>query len=190
MKTLVISLRIFFFFTLLTGIAYPLLVTGIVQTLVPAKANGSIIISGNNMTGSLLIGQQFDSARYFSSRPSAVAYNPLPSGGSNFGLTSEKLRTMVADRKKAFIALNHLDRLADVPAEMLFSSASGLDPHISPRAALMQADRISEIRRFTGVQRNKLLQCISQLTENPQYFCFGEERINVLLLNLEIDKIR
>ncbi|MEI6682261.1 MAG: potassium-transporting ATPase subunit KdpC [Bacteroidota bacterium] len=190
MKTLLISLRIFLFFTILTGIIYPLLVTGIAQSVFPAKANGSIIRAGTKETGSILIGQQFDSAGYFSSRPSAVAYNPLPSGGSNYGLTSEKLRILVAERKRAFIAMNHLDNLAAVPAEMLFSSASGLDPHISPLAALMQADRVSEARQFNGAQRQKLLQCIGQLTEHRQYLCFGEERINVLLLNLEIDKIR
>ena len=166
------------------------MVTGIVQVLFPVKANGSIIMTGTKKSGSLLIGQQFDSARYFSSRPSAVAYNPLPSGGSNFGLTSEKLTAVVADRKKAFITMNHLDSLAVIPSEMLFASASGLDPHISNRAALMEVDRIAGVRRFDGIQRQKILKCIGQLTEPPQYLCFGEERINVLLLNLEIDKIR
>lgn len=190
MKTIFISLKIFLFFTLLTGVIYPFFITGIAQIFFPLKANGSLIVKDNIIIGSELIGQKFDSVIYFSSRPSIISYNALPSGGSNYAITSEKLRRLVVKRKNQFIAFNQLDTLSEVPAEMLFASASGLDPHISPKAALMQVDRISEARNFNSEQKLRLEQLINIRTERPQFLFLGEERINVLLLNLEIDKIR
>lgn len=190
MKTLIISLKIFLFFTILTGIVYPLFVTGIAQIVFPAQANGSLIIKGNKTVGSELIGQQFDTIVYFSSRPSAISYNPLPSGGSNYGLTNAKLKHSVDSLKKQFIVYNQLDSLSVIPSEMLFASASGLDPHISSRAAILQVDRIAKARNFNDLQKEKLLQCVKAHTEAPQYLCLGEERVNVLLLNLDIDKIK
>jgi len=190
MKTLIISLKIFLFFTILTGIVYPLLVTGIAQLVFPAKANGSLIIKDNKTIGSELIGQQFNSPVYFSSRPSAVSYNPLPSGGSNYGLTNVKLKKSVDSCKIQFIAFNQLNSLAAIPSEMLFASASGLDPHISPASALLQVDRIAKARSFSDLQKQKLVRCIQELSEAPQFLCLGEERINVLLLNLATDKIQ
>ena len=189
MKTIIISLKIFLFLTVLTGIIYPLFVTGIAQLIFPWKANGSIIIKNDKAIGSELIGQQFDSSIYFSSRPSAIAYNPLPSGGSNFGLTNAKLKHSVDSITKQFITYNQLGSLTKVPSEMVFASGSGLDPHISPTAALLQVDRIAKARKFSDVQKQKLVQCVNDLTESPQFFCLGDERINVLLLNLETDKI-
>jgi potassium-transporting ATPase KdpC subunit len=190
MKTFVIALKIFLFFTVLTGIIYPLFITGIAQLAFPSKANGSIVAKDNKPTGSELIGQQFDSAFYFTSRPSAISYDPLPSGGSNYGLTNKKLKELVEERKKQFIAFNHLDSLTPVPSEMLFASASGLDPHISPEAALLQVERIAKARKFNEVQKQKLIQSIKNLTEKPQFLILGETRINVFLLNLAIDKIK
>ncbi|MCX6249156.1 MAG: potassium-transporting ATPase subunit KdpC [Bacteroidetes bacterium] len=190
MKTFFISIKIFLFFTILTGILYPLFITGIAQILFPAKANGSIISRNNKAIGSALIGQQSDTAIYFSSRPSAVSYNPLPSGGSNFGLSNSKLKDLVNQRKKQFIAFNRLDSFTVIPSEMLFASASGLDPHISPDAAFLQVNRIAKARHFTDIQKRKLEQCIRDLTEGPQFLCLGEERINVLLLNLNLDQIK
>jgi len=137
-----------------------------------------------------LIGQKSDTLLYFSSRPSAISYNPLPSGGSNFGLTNVKLKDLVSERKKQFIDFNQLDSLVLIPSEMLFASASGLDPHISPKAAFLQADRIAKARRFNDVQKAALLQNINTRTEGPQFLCLGEERVNVLLLNLDIDNIK
>jgi len=190
MKTLFIALKIFLFFTVLTGIAYPLLVTGIAQTVFPANANGSLIVKDHKTVGSELIGQQFDSTFYFTSRPSSVSYNPLPSGGSNYGLTNRKLKNLVDQRKQQFITFNQLDSLVVVPSEMLFASASGLDPHISAGAARLQVERIAKARNFTIVQKQKLLQILSELTEAPQLLCFGDERINVLLLNLKLDEVK
>ncbi len=189
MKTLFISLKIFLFFTILTGIIYPLFVTGIVQLTMPEKANGSMILKNNKVIGSELIGQRFDSAIYFSSRPSAISYNPLPSGGSNFGLTNAKLKHAVDSLKNQFVAFNQLDRSTAIPSEMLFASASGLDPHISPKAALLQVDRITKARNFTPDGKQRIIQCVKKLTEAPQFLLLGEERVNVLDLNLELDKI-
>jgi len=190
MKTLIISIKIFLFFTLLTGVVYPLFVTGIAQVVFPYKANGSLIVKNNQIIGSELIGQQFDSTIYFSSRPSAVSYNPLPSGGSNYGLTNDKLKNLVTDRRLAFNTLNQLDSLTEIPSGMLFASASGLDPHISPEAASLQVDRIARARNFNVEQKQKLRSCVNDLTESPQFLLFGESWVNVLLLNLEADKIK
>jgi K+-transporting ATPase ATPase C chain len=190
MKIIIISIKMFLFLTVLTGIIYPLLITVIAQVLFPASANGSLIIKDNKKIGSELIGQQFDSAIYFSSRPSAVFYNPLPSGGSNYGLTNTKLKELVTKRRKQFIAFNDLDSLTVVPSEMLFASASGLDPHISPQAAILQVERIAKSRHFDIIQKNRLIQSIKELSEKPQYGCLGEQRINVLLLNLATDAIK
>ena len=189
MKTIIISLKIFLFFTILTGVVYPLFITGIAQLVFPSQANGSLIKKDNKIIGSELIGQQFDSAIYFTSRPSAISYNPLPSGGSNYGLTNSKLKNLVADRKKQFIAFNQLDSRTTIPSEMLFASASGLDPHISREGALLQVERIAKARKLNTVQKQKLMKCISEKTEAPQYLFLGEERINVLALNLELNNL-
>lgn len=187
MKTLIRSIKIFIFFTLLTGVIYPVLITGIAQVIFPFKANGSLVIKDNKAIGSVLIGQNSDSSIYFSTRPSAVSYNLLPSGGSNYGLTSLRLKNLVTERKKKFIAFNHLDTLSVIPSEMLFASGSGLDPHISPEAALLQVDRIVKERRFTATQQIELINLIKNLTEDPQFHLLGQKRINVFLLNLNLD---
>jgi potassium-transporting ATPase KdpC subunit len=189
MKTIIISLKIFLFFTILTGIIYPLVVTGITQLLFPWKANGSIIIKDNKTIGSELIGQQFDSAIYFSSRPSAISDNPLPSGGSNYGLTNAKLKEVVDQRRIQFVTFNKLDSMTEVPSEMLFASGSGLDPHISPQAAFLQVDRIAEARGFNSAQKQQVIDLIQNKTENAQFSLLGESRINVLNLNIELDEL-
>lgn len=185
-----ISLKIFLFFTILTGIIYPLLISGIAQAIFPEKANGSMIIRDGKAIGSALIGQKFDSTIYFTSRPSAISYNPLPSGGSNFGLTNTTLKKLVNERKHQFLIFNQLDSLAEIPSEMLFASASGLDPHISPGAAMLQVDRISKSRNFNESLKQQLISLVHLNTEKPQYNLLGEERINVLLLNIELEKIK
>ena len=190
MKTqLLISLKIFALFTILCGIAYPLFVTGIAQLVFPEKANGSLIVHGNKVIGSELIGQKFDSVVYFSSRPSATDYNPMPSGGSNLGPTSSKLKQLVTDRKAQLIEFNQLSGSENIPSEMLYASASGLDPHISPKAALMQVERIAKVRQMDTNQKQQLLKSIAELSEGPQFSFLGENRINVLALNLELDKL-
>lgn len=190
MKThILIAIKVFTLFTILLGVGYPLLITGIVQLAFPDKANGSLIVEGNKVVGSELIGQKFDSVLYFFSRPSATGYNPLPSGGSNLGPTSEKLRQQVIERKENFILINQMEPTQPVPLEMLCASASGLDPHISPHAALLQVERIVKVRQLNSSQKQELLTTITELTEAPQYSLFGEARINVLKLNLALDKL-
>ena len=190
MKSLFISLKIFLFFTILTGVVYPLLITGIAQITFPANANGSLIVKDHKIVGSELIGQHFDSPIYFNSRPSANYYNPLPSGGSNFGLTNSKLKHTVDSLKRQFIVFNHSDPRSEIPSEMLFASASGLDPHISLNSALLQVERIIKCRQFNEIKKQRLLQAITSLTEAPQYSFLGEQRINVLLLNLKLDELK
>ena len=122
MKTqIIIALKIFILFTVLLGGIYPLVITGVAQLLFPEKANGSLIVVDNKPVGSKLIGQNFDSDLYFSSRPSATDYNPLPSGGSNLGITSEKLKQQVAERKLQFVKANQLPENMPIPSEMLFA---------------------------------------------------------------------
>lgn len=153
-------MKIFLLLTILTGIIYPLLVTGVAQALFPSKANGSLIFNDNKIIGSKLIGQLFDSTIYFNSRPSAISYNPLPSGGSNYGLTNSKLKLQVSVRNQQFIEFNELDSLTEIPAEMLFASASGLDPHISKQSALLQINRIVNTRNFSIGQKKQLILSI------------------------------
>jgi K+-transporting ATPase ATPase C chain len=190
MKTqTIIALKFLLIMTLLTGIIYPLLMTGVAQLSYPSKSNGSLIIKDGKIIGSELIGQKFDSSIYFWSRPSAIGYNPIPSGASNYGPTSDTLKKLVSARRVLFAKMNSLSNPLLTPKEMAFASGSGLDPHISPEAALMQVDRITLARHFESNQKEKLLKKIKELTEDPQFFCLGEQRINVLVLNLELDKI-
>jgi potassium-transporting ATPase KdpC subunit len=190
MKTLITSIKIFLLLTVITGIAYPLFLTGIAQVFFPSKANGSIVYRNEKAVGSKLIGQQFDTLIYFSSRPSAINYNPLPSGGSNYGITNSRLKQQVEERRNKFINFNQLSSSVDVPSEMLFASGSGLDPHISVKAAQLQTDRISEARHFNAVQKQELVNLVKKHTEAPKFKILGEERVNVFLLNLDLDKIK
>jgi potassium-transporting ATPase KdpC subunit len=183
------ALRFLLAMTLLTGLIYPLIMTGIAQIAFPSKSNGSLLVKNDTVIGSELIGQEFDSISYFWPRPSAIGYNPVPSGASNYGPTSDTLRKLVEARRDFFGKMNSVKDISSVPKEMIFASASGLDPHITPAAALLQTDRIMAARHFTAVQKAELLETIKRLTEPPQFLFLGEERINVLILNIALDKI-
>lgn len=187
---LIISIKIFAVFTVLCGVIYPLLITGIAQSVFTNKANGSMIVVDNKVVGSELIGQKFDSTSYFQSRPSAVDYNPLPSGGSNLGPTSEKLKEQVLARTEQWTKSNPAASAEKIPSEMLFASASGLDPHISPKAALLQVERIVSVRNFNTEQKQQLVKLVNDLTEKPQFSMLGESRVNVLKLNLALDGLK
>ena len=176
--------------TLLTGLIYPLFITAISQIVFPFHANGSLLKKDGKLIGSEFIGQKFDSSIYFWSRPSATDYNPVPSGASNYGPTSEKLRQLVNQRKRDFCEKNGFPDSTNVPLEMLFASGSGLDPHISPESAKIQAERVARVRNFTPGQKQKLMGSIDKLTEPGGIPIFGEKRVNVLLLNIETDKIK
>lgn len=170
------ALKLFLIMTIVTGIFYPLSVTLVAQTAFAHKSGGSLVSDGGKILGSELIAQKFTQDKYFWSRPSSIDYNPMPSGGSNLGPTSADLVKQVADRKA---------KLGDAPADMLMASGSGLDPHISPAAAKMQ---ISRVARARGANESKVASIVETYTESPQWGIFGEKRVNVLLVNLALDK--
>ena len=174
--------------TLLTGAVYPAVVTGLAQVLFPHQANGSLIVAGGQVVGSELIGQPFDSPRYFWGRPSATApypYNAAASAGSNLGPTNPALVDAVAGRVRALRAADP-DNLQPVPVDLVTASASGLDPDISPAAALYQAPRVARAR---GLDENALRQLVNQYTVGRQLGILGEPRVNVLELNLALDRL-
>jgi potassium-transporting ATPase KdpC subunit len=188
--TLLPAARLLLVLTVLTGILYPVTITLAANILFPAQANGSLIVRDGQIVGSALIGQSFTSERYFWPRPSAIDYNPLPSGGSNLGPTSAALQAKVIERAAAIRQANRLAEDAAIPTDLLFASGSGLDPHISPDAARLQIDRVAAARGFTPAQRDQLAALIERSIEPPQLGVLGEPRINVLLLNLAVDQIR
>ena len=191
MKTqTIIAIKFLLIMTVLTGVIYPFFMTGVAQLVFPAKANGSLVKAGGKNIGSELIGQKFDSSIYFWSRPSAIDYNPIPSGASNLGPTSDELKKQVAERRRLFATNNSISDTSAIPKEMLFASASGLDPHISPEAALLQLKRVAMARNLNETQKQKVQQLIKNKTEEPQFFLFGERRINVFELNLALDSIK
>jgi potassium-transporting ATPase KdpC subunit len=191
MKTqTIIAIKFLLVMTVLTGVIYPFFMTGVAQLAFPARANGSLVKEGGKIIGSELIGQKFDSSIYFWSRPSAIDYNPIPSGASNLGPTSDKLKKQVEERRKLFATNNSIADTSAIPKEMLFASGSGLDPHISPEAALLQLNRVAKARNLNETQKQKVEQLIKNKTEEPQFFLFGEPRINVFKLNLALDSIR
>lgn len=191
MKNQVITaLKVLLILTIITGVIYPVLITGVGQFAFHRKANGSLVSRNGVILGSELIGQKFDSNAYFWPRPSAIDYNPMPSGGSNLGPTSSKLKSLITERTAEFISANGLADSTNVPTEMLFASASGLDPHISPQAAYLQIERVAKARKFNETEMKELNALIQKMIEEPQFSLFGEQRVNVFLLNLELDKIR
>ncbi len=172
--------------SLLTGIVYPLLVTGIAQGTMSAQANGSLIERHGKPAGSRLIGQPFDDPKYFWSRPSATSpypYNAAASSGSNLGPLNSALVDAVAARIKALRAADPGDSAA-VPVDLVTSSASGLDPDISPAAAAYQVERVAKAR---GLSAAKVRALVARYTQGRQLGFLGEPRVNVLALNLAID---
>jgi K+-transporting ATPase ATPase C chain len=185
MKVITQALRLFLLMTILTGILYPFLVTGLAQIFFIDKANGSFVTFRGKIVGSDLIGQKFVSEKYFWSRPSVIDYNPLPSGGSNLGTTSVDLLTKVAERRKLMEKANPESRA--VPSDLLFASGSGLDPHISPEAAKYQIERVARARALDIEQKKVLITLVEQYVEPPVFGIFGQPRVNILKLNLALD---
>ena len=187
MKTFWPAVRIFLVLTFIAGLAYPLAVTGFARVFFPRKAGGSFIESGSKTAGSELIGQEFKAPRYFWGRPSAVGYNPLPSGGSNLSPVSLALQKQAADNAAAFLAANPGAAGKPVPSEMVFASGSGLDPHISSEAALLQCARVAKAR---GAREIDIMSLVDAITEQRQAGFLGEPRVNVLRLNLKLDELK
>lgn len=178
MKNALIALKLFLCMTALTGILYPFAVWAGAQVLFKAKAEGSLVSVNGAAVGSGLLGQEFSAPGYFWSRPSATGYNPMPSGGSNLSFTSERLKAAIQERAKKFQG-------AAVPSDLLLASGSGLDPHISPAAALIQCGRVAASR---GVSKGDIISLIDAMTEQRQAGFLGEPRVNVLALNLMLDR--
>jgi potassium-transporting ATPase KdpC subunit len=179
------ALRMFIWMTVLTGMIYPLLITAIAHVAMPAKAKGSLVMRNHKIVGSALIGQKFESEHYFWPRPSAVDYNPLPSGGSNLGPTSAELKTSVDKRRTSLAAAFSVNDLNEIPSELLFASGSGLDPHISPKCAYFQIARVAKGR---NMEDQKLKALIDSLIHRRTFGFLGEKYINVLELNLALDR--
>ena len=192
-KQLRAALTAFILLSLITGVLYPLLMTGIGQVFFPYQANGSLIVQDGQVVGSALIGQTTDDPAYFWWRPSAVnamqgssADALTASGATNYGWTNATLADQVVERAAAIRAAHNLPQDAPIPSDLLFASASGLDPHISPEAAELQIDRVAQAR---GLERAQVESLTTQYTEAPQFGILGQPRVNVLLLNLALDSI-
>jgi K+-transporting ATPase ATPase C chain len=186
LQTTLQSLRALIVFTVITGVAYPLLVTGIAQVAFPGQANGSLIVEKEKIRGSRLIGQPFSDPKYFWSRGSGTSprpYNGASSSGTNQGPTNPALKEAVEGRVKALRDAG-ADPSKPVPTDLATASGSGLDPHISPAAAEYQIPRISKSR---SIPEDKLRELVRQHTEGRQLGVLGEPRVNVLELNLALD---
>lgn len=176
-------------FILITGIAYPLAVTGLAQTFFPVQANGSLILEDGKPVGSTLIGQPFDDPRYFWGRPSATVpfpYNAASSSGSNQGEGNPTLRERVETRLATLRAADRVNS-RPVPVNLVTASASGLDPDISPAAADYQVGRVARVR---GLDESRVSDLVVTHIEGRTFGLLGEPRVNVLRLNLALDRMR
>ncbi|WP_047452025.1 potassium-transporting ATPase subunit KdpC [Alistipes sp. ZOR0009] len=183
------AIKAFAILAIITGVAYPLLITGIAQLAFNGNANGSIIYQNGKAVGSKLIGQEFTDAKYFWSRPSAVSYSSSLSGASNLGPTSAKLDSTVNARRQSFASANEVKANTPIPADMLCSSASGLDPHISLESAMLQLNRVAKARGFDAEKREKVVHLIYQKSHTIDFATNEMRYVNVLELNLEINKL-
>ncbi len=182
-------LMVFLLLTVVTGIVYPLIVTGVAQLAFPEKANGSLMPKEGGYAGSALIGQSFDDPKYFWGRLSATPdfpYNSASSSGSNLGPSNPALVEAVKARVEALQKADPGNK-SPIPIDLVTSSGSGLDPHISPAAALYQ---ISRVARARGLSKDRVGQLVDRFTEPRQWGFLGEPRVNVLKLNLALDELR
>ena len=187
MKTFLVALRATAVTLVLTGLCYPLAMTGLGQLLFPSAAKGSVVhTASGSPVGSALIGQSFSKPWYFQGRPSAAGngYDPLASGGSNLGPSSAKLRErVVADATR--LARENPQAPGPIPVELVTASASGLDPHISPRAATWQVPRVAAAR---GIAPERVKQVVDDHSEGRDLGFLGEPHVNVLLVNMALDR--
>jgi len=184
------AVMIFLSFSFLCGLVYPLIITAIAQVFFPHRAGGSLVIMDGRVAGSELIGQMFREPNYFHGRPSATepAYNAGASSGSNLGPTNAKLLEQVKERIDKVRQENDLASFdAPVPADLVLASASGLDPHISPASAMLQVQRVARERRLPEPEVESL---VSRHIERPLLEVWGRERVNVLKLNMALDRLK
>ena len=190
MQNAVRALRATIVLALLTGLAYPLVMTGVAQVAMPGKADGSMVEVDGQVVGSSMIGQLWEGEEWFHSRPSAIDYDASTSSGSNLGPTSQELADQVAERATAVLALEgpYTDGLtvADIPVDLLTASASGLDPDISVAAAEFQAPRIAQVH---GLTMERVSQLIDDHTATRVLGILGAPRVNVLELNLALREL-
>jgi len=181
------AIRLFLIMTLLTGVIYPLTVTGLAMGLFLYRAGGSLLRRDGQVIGSELLAQRFRDPAYFWPRPSASDYGTVPSGASNLGRMSASLADLVREREVR-LKRAHSHQGA-VPADLLFASGSGLDPHLSPEAVWYQMERIAGARGFGPEGRLRLRELVQRRYETPQWGFLGKPRVNVLLLNLDLDRM-
>ncbi len=190
-KMLIQSIRHTLVWSVIAGVIYTAVFTVFAQVVFRHQANGSLVERDGKIIGSEFLAQQFTGTNYFWPRPSACGYGTGPSGisassGSNFGATSAKLQAAVSNNIVAFITGNNLPTNTVVPADMVYASASGLDPDISPDAARLQIARVAASR---GLSEDKVKALVAQYTESPQWGIFGQARVKVLLLNVALDRL-
>ena len=183
MKEIKTSFLIFIVFSIITGLIYPLSITGLAQITCPYKANGSLLAVNGKIVGSELIGQAFLKPEYFHGRPSAINYDGGTSGGSNLGPTNKKLSEQVIANMKQIEGENGIYSDKNIPADLVLSSSSGLDPHISVTSAQLQAKRVAETR---GLSEEAVNDLIKKNTENQ---FLGQKVVNVLKLNIALDNM-
>jgi potassium-transporting ATPase KdpC subunit len=182
----IISLKITLITIVLFGILYPLLITTIAKIVAPNNGKGEEIVVNGRVVGFELIGQKFDDDRYFNGRPSAVDYNAASTGGSNKGPTNPDYLSQVQARIDSFLVHNPAVKKEDIPVDLVTASGGGLDPHISPAAALVQVGRIARVR---NISRDQLTALVKEHTDTP-LFGIGPSRVHVLRLNIELDKMK
>jgi K+-transporting ATPase ATPase C chain len=189
MQNVMRALRAAIVLAVLTGLAYPLVITGIAQLTMSRKADGSLVRVDGQVVGSSSIGQRWEGDEWFHGRPSAIDYDASTSSGSNLGPSSQTLADQIGERAQAILDLESPYTpgltIADIPVDLLTASASGLDPHISVAAARLQAPRIAEVR---GLTPDQVLALIGDHTEGRALGFLGQERVNVLELNLALDQ--
>jgi potassium-transporting ATPase KdpC subunit len=180
-------IRTSFLIMILCGLAYPLIVTGVAQAIMPEKADGSLIYNEENeVIGSELMGQSFSNPVYFQSRISSIDYNGAGSGSNNYAPSNKDMLNRTKETIKNWKKANPDTPISEVPMDLITNSGSGLDPHISPEAAFAQVKRISELTELSEDQLNKL---IVENIEGKDFGLFGEKRVNVLKLNLELKNL-
>ena len=179
LANLIVGLRLFLVLSVLTGVIYPLCVYSLARAFFPVAARGSLVVKNGEVVGSTLIAQKFTENRHFKPRPSAGDYATVPSVASNLGPTSQALKALI-EQRRALLGVA-------APMDLLTTSGSGIDPHITPEAAYFQLDRVARARNFDEVKKKDLKNLIRSVTEGPQFGVFGGSRVNVLVLNLAMD---